>query len=353
VTESSLTLTGTLSNGKYVVTQSNLVAALNAVQVDAGHALVGVKVSVDVDGTGTAAQPVHISQGLPSGYTHTPSGGGTPMAAYANGNLEVSIGNGGMLSESATYMFKALVDSTPSNTGDQGTSVTESSLTLTGTLSNGKYVVAAADVLSALSALTPPTGHGVVGVRVSVDADGSGTTAQPVVLNLGLPSGLYLGGNGNDQLTGSSGNDVFMAGPGSDQMTGGSGADRFVFKPGDTPVLSDVDPAAPLPSAYQLAAGVDLIKDFGTGDKIDLSGLQLDTDLSNGLADSRFAIIRGSFDAQNKAFTAGDANSPAAMVIYDGNPAVGDVSVSAILLASGQAIPTLLTDSNTPGVITA
>jgi Ca2+-binding RTX toxin-like protein len=275
----------------------------------------------------------------------------TAVAGYsASGDLEISL-NGGQLTNAATYLFKALVDSTPSNTGDQGTSVTESSLTLTGTLNNGKYVVAAADVLSALSALTPPTGHGVVGVRVSVDADDSGTTAQPVVLNLGLPSGLYLGGNGADQLTGSSGNDVFMAGPGSDQMTGGSGADRFVFKPGDTPVLSDVDPAAPLPSAYQLAAGVDWIKDFGAGDKIDLSGLELDDNLSDGLADSRFAIIRGTFDAQNKAFTAGDANSPAALVIYDGNPAFGDVSVSAILLTTADANGLLSLNTSIPGVI--
>ena len=162
---------------------------------------------------------------------------------------------------------------------------------------------------------------------------------------------LYVGGNGNDQLTGGSGNDVFMAGLGSDQLTGGLGDDRFVFKQGDTPALLAVDPAAPLPSAYQLASGVDWIKDFGTGDKIDLSGLLLDDNLSDGLADSRFAVIRGTFDAESKAFTTGNASSPAALVIYDGNSAVGDVSVSAILLASADAngLPSL--NTSIPGVI--
>ncbi|MEY3628177.1 MAG: hypothetical protein RL163_2677, partial [Pseudomonadota bacterium] len=161
---------------------------------------------------------------------------------------------------------------------------------------------------------------------------------------------LYVGGTGNDQQTGSSGNDVFMAGPGSDQMTGGSGADRFVFKQGDTPSLS-VSPTGALPPTYQLDAGFDWVKDFGTGDKIDLSGLLLDDNLSDGLADSRFAVIRGTFDAESKAFTTGNASSPAALVIYDGNSAVGDVSVSAILLASADAngLPSL--NTSIPGVI--
>jgi hypothetical protein len=45
--------------------------------------------------------------------------------------------------------------------------------------------------------------------------------------------------------------------------------------------------------------------------------------------------------------------SPDALVIYDGNPAVGGVLASAILLDSAQAVPTLMPDQNAPGVIGA
>lgn len=178
------------------------------------------------------------------------------------------------------------------------------------------------------------------GADLIVDGSGSST-----------PS-LWVGGHGADQLTGGSANDVFMAGPGADQLTGGLGADRFVFKPGDGPGLS-VNPAISLPSSLPLAEGVDWIKDFGVGDKMDLSGLQWDTNLLDGLADSSFAVIRGTFDPGAKSFAVGNSSSPAALVIYDGNPAVGGVSVSAILLTADQALPTLTPDPNAPGVIMA
>ncbi|MTD99835.1 family 1 glycosylhydrolase [Paracoccus sp. YIM 132242] len=67
------------------------------------------------------------------------------------------------------------------------------------------------------------------------------------------------GTNGNDVLQGGSGNDVLNAGGGQDTLGGGAGADAFVF--GQTGLW-------------------DRIIDWNDGDKIDLSGIDANTDWS-------------------------------------------------------------------------
>ena len=71
----------------------------------------------------------------------------------------------------------------------------------------------------------------------------SGTGAADTLSGLG----------GSDTLKGLAGNDVLIGGNGSDSLTGGTGADRFVYS--------------------ALSEKGDSIKDFGTGDKIDVSAL--------------------------------------------------------------------------------
>jgi Ca2+-binding RTX toxin-like protein len=71
---------------------------------------------------------------------------------------------------------------------------------------------------------------------------------------------LLLGMGENDQLSGLGGSDTLNGGTGNDSLTGGEGADVSVFA---------------------RAGGMDLIRDFGAGDVIDLRGM----DGITGLAD--------------------------------------------------------------------
>ena len=59
------------------------------------------------------------------------------------------------------------------------------------------------------------------------------------------------GGEGNDRLQGGDGADVLIGGTGNDNLFGQAGTDTFVFNDGD---------------------GTDVIRDFETGETIDLSG---------------------------------------------------------------------------------
>jgi hypothetical protein len=70
---------------------------------------------------------------------------------------------------------------------------------------------------------------------------------------------LLEGKGSTDILDGGAGNDTLNGGAGRDVLIGGAGNDRFVFSD-----LSDSKPTR---------EGMDLIKDFGKGDIIDLSGI--------------------------------------------------------------------------------
>jgi Ca2+-binding RTX toxin-like protein len=74
---------------------------------------------------------------------------------------------------------------------------------------------------------------------------------------------LIAGGGGNDTLTGGGGDDTLIGGAGADRLTGSAGADTFRY-------LSLLD------SGEWLSLR-DLIKDFGAGDRIDLSAIDADT----------------------------------------------------------------------------
>jgi hypothetical protein len=76
---------------------------------------------------------------------------------------------------------------------------------------------------------------------------------------------LLEGKGGTDILNGGAGNDTLNGGAGRDLLIGGAGNDRFVFSN-----LSDSKPTRD---------GMDLIKDFGKGDIIDLSGIDANSSL--------------------------------------------------------------------------
>ncbi|OYW87416.1 MAG: hypothetical protein B7Z23_13840, partial [Pseudomonadales bacterium 32-61-5] len=93
--------------------------------------------------------------------------------------------------------------------------------------------------------------------------------AAPTLIGSGGADTL-VGGTGNDTLSGlsgldllqgGSGNDVLVGGTGRDTLTGGGGSDNFTY----------------LSVADSTTSGRDLITDFATGDRIDLSGLDGNT----------------------------------------------------------------------------
>ena len=72
----------------------------------------------------------------------------------------------------------------------------------------------------------------------------------------GAGNDSLTGGAGNDSLTGGDGDDTLAGSEGRDELTGGAGNDTFVFSR-----ITDIDG--------------DIITDFGTGDRIDLSELPI------------------------------------------------------------------------------
>ncbi|MFO1034572.1 MAG: hypothetical protein U1E15_11015 [Hyphomicrobiales bacterium] len=66
------------------------------------------------------------------------------------------------------------------------------------------------------------------------------------------------GGEGDDEINGGGGNDLIYGGTGADSLTGGAGNDVFYFT-----ATSDSN----------AANGVDVITDFTSGDKINVSGV--------------------------------------------------------------------------------
>ncbi len=75
------------------------------------------------------------------------------------------------------------------------------------------------------------------------------------IVHAGAGNDFVAGGAGNDTLYGDAGNDKLVGGAGADTLYGGSGADTFIFD--------------------SVGTGVDTVKDFSKsqGDKLDLSEL--------------------------------------------------------------------------------
>ncbi|WP_051248877.1 beta strand repeat-containing protein [Inquilinus limosus] len=115
-----------------------------------------------------------------------------------------------------------------------------------------------------------------------IGGDAEGDTLTGVENLVGSNANDTLSGNGgNNGLWGGAGDDVLTGGAGADTLKGGAGNDSFVYAAiGDSTVA---------------ASGKDVIADFTTGDRIDLSGIDADSNTGNG--DTAFAFGTGNFTA--------------------------------------------------------
>ena len=100
------------------------------------------------------------------------------------------------------------------------------------------------------------------------DLNLAGTTANDTLLG-GLGADTISGFDGDDRLSGLNGADVLVGGAGGDTLMGGAGADRFVYT-----AAAD----SPGPKYEWSARRGDVIGDWESGDRIDFSGLDGDTE---------------------------------------------------------------------------
>jgi Ca2+-binding RTX toxin-like protein len=126
---------------------------------------------------------------------------------------------------------------------------------------------------------------------------------------------LITGGGGQDTMNGGSGDDTLVGGAGADQLKGGGGSDTFVYLS-----LSDSG------SALSLR---DLITDFGTGDKIDLSAIDADGTPDDG--DQAFVIDNTPDGGGDISITVDDANNRTIIRLF----VDGDATADAVIMLSG------------------
>jgi Ca2+-binding RTX toxin-like protein len=121
----------------------------------------------------------------------------------------------------------------------------------------------------------------------------------------GSSSDYLSGGSGNDTVSGNSGNDILLGGNDTDNLTGGDGADTLTGGNGNDTMTGGAGN-----DVFQLSAslsfnfssfsfkwstsGSDVIKDFGTGDTI-----QIDTNALGLAAKSDFKFQNGKLYAGN------------------------------------------------------
>lgn len=90
------------------------------------------------------------------------------------------------------------------------------------------------------------------------------------ILNGGDGNDILYGQGGDDTLNGGAGNDILIGGYGNDILTGGDGDDLFVFGGEGAAKAED-----------QFKTHMDVITDFHSGDKIDLSQMLDETPYSS------------------------------------------------------------------------
>lgn len=120
----------------------------------------------------------------------------------------------------------------------------------------------------------------------------------------GQASDRLFGSDGKDVLNGLAGNDLIQGGRGADTLTGDAGADRFAYD------ISDLG----TPRIF------DTITDFGAGDRIDLSQIDVAFHLGrtpNHYGDIVATYMRASDETVLRLFTDGD-NKPDLVIHLDG-----------------------------------
>ena len=122
---------------------------------------------------------------------------------------------------------------------------------------------------------------------------GTGNAANNIItgnigantLSGGLGNDNLNGGIGNDSLTGGDGSDVLTGGAGKDVLMGGGGSDTFDFNY--------------LTETGITSASIDVIKDFQTGDKIDLSTIDANAATVIAVSNEAFTFIGSSAFSSN------------------------------------------------------
>jgi Ca2+-binding RTX toxin-like protein len=154
---------------------------------------------------------------------------------------------------------------------------------------------------NAVVAVTATAGSGVFTFTGGALADSitGGTAAD--ILSGGNGADVINSGTGNDNTTGGNGADVINVGSGTDTLTLGADAQSAVSTRTTAATANTID-----------LTGADVVTGMAAGDIIDLEGLGLatvgvnadnqllgaaDVDMTDGLVDNTFALIRGSWIA--------------------------------------------------------
>jgi len=109
-----------------------------------------------------------------------------------------------------------------------------------------------------------------------------------LTLNGTALANILTGGNGNDTLNGQDGNDTLSGGYGTDTLNGGNGADTLIGGLGVDSLTGGAGNDIFKFNSLAEIGNLETITDFATGDKIDLAGVDADSDL---LGDQPFSFV--------------------------------------------------------------
>jgi Ca2+-binding RTX toxin-like protein len=173
-------------------------------------------------------------------------------------------------------------------------------------------LVATVNAAAATGAVTLSAANAVVGVTMT---GGTGVNT----FTGGVLADNITGGTGADVLAGGGGADTISSGAGNDNTTGGAGADVINVGSGTDTLTLGADAQTAVTtlatgntSTTVTITGADVVTGMAAGDIIDVEGLGLasvgananntllaaaDLDLTNGIVDNTFALIRGSWIA--------------------------------------------------------
>ena len=171
------------------------------------------------------------------------------------------------------------------------------------------------DTVEAWSSFDLAAGLEVLVLKGAGDLRGGGNDlANAITGNAGR--NLLAGGAGSDTLVGGNGGDTLQGGQGEDRIFGGAGADRINGGMGRD-VLTGGEGADlfVFASGQSLAATPDLITDFGTGDRIDLSLLPGDLTLVSAFAAAGQVMVTQGADTLLRWDIDGDGEADGAVLL--------------------------------------
>ncbi len=170
----------------------------------------------------------------------------------------------------------------------------------------------------------------------SPNDDGVGNTL-PNTLTGNTGKNILNGKAGNDSLDGGLGDDTLIGGLGGDQLRGGGGADVFKFTSATDSGKGIATPAVR-----------DTILDFGSSDKIDLSGIDAITtniagtnDVFHWIGNAAFSGVAG--ELRYSVISVGGINNGSAIVLLQGDVNGGgvDFEIQVVGLPGGNHLPVI------------